>query len=116
MESEENTQIDNIEKSTEGSASEEKTPQNPTFSYIRFLEEIKKVKSSLVLDLKTARFELKEKNLILLFAKEWHFNRTNDTSMKNIIIETLENLYGTGWSLDCRLDARANPIILDEVF
>jgi len=116
MESEENTQINNIEKSTEGSTSEEKTPQNPTFSYIRFLEEIKKVKSSLVLDLKTARFELKEKNLILLFAKEWHFNRTNDTSMKNIIIETLESLYGTGWSLDCRLDARANPIILDEVF
>ena len=103
-------------KSTEIIPSEEKTPQNPTFSYIRFLEEIKKVKSSLVLDLKTARFELKEKNLILLFAKEWHFNRTNDTSMKNIIIETLENLYGTGWSLDCRLDARANPIILDEVF
>jgi hypothetical protein len=70
---------------------EEKKTENTTspFSYIRLLEEIKKIKSTLVLDLKTARFEIKENNLTFIFSKEWHYNRTNDPSMKTLIAETL---------------------------
>ncbi len=73
------------EKKTESTSS--------SFSYIRLLEEVKKLKSTLVLDLKTARFELSDKNLTLLFNKEWHYNRTNTPTMKSTIIEALEILY-----------------------
>jgi hypothetical protein len=63
--------------------------KDSSFSYIRLLEEIKKAKATLVLDLKTARFELNGTILTLIFAKEWHYNRTNNPSMKNIISECL---------------------------
>ena len=42
---------------------------NNQFSYIRLLEEIKKTKATLVLDLKTARFELQGNALTLIFSK-----------------------------------------------
>jgi len=64
------------------------------FSYIRFLEEVKKVKATLVLDLKTARFENKDNTITFMFSKEWHYNRANDPSMKTIIGDVLTSLYG----------------------
>ena len=93
-----------------------KTPSAP-FSYIRLLEEIKKIKSTLVLDLKTARFETKENSLTFIFSKSWHYNRANDPAMKTIITEQLEKMYGGTWKVECKLEASASHIeILDEVF
>lgn len=92
-----------------------KTSTN-TFSYIRLLEEIKKIKSTLVLDLKTARFELKDTLLVLIFSKEWHYNRANDPSMRVIILEQLESMYSGNWKIECRLDGTNNMNIADEVF
>lgn len=89
---------------------------NSTFSYIRLLEEIKKVKSTLVLDLKTARFEHTGMVLTLIFTKEWHYNRTNNPSMKNIISECLEWLYTGNWIIECRLDGMSWANIADDVF
>ncbi len=87
-----------------------------SFSYIHLLEEVKKVKSTLVLDLKTARFELSDTILILVFVKEWHYNRANTPSMKNIISESLTNLYTGNWSIECRLDVAGGASIADGVF
>lgn len=103
---------------SEDNLSEEKKTENTTspFSYIRLLEEIKKIKSTLVLDLKTARFEIKDNNLTFIFSKEWHYNRTNDPSIKTLIAETLTGLYGGNWNVICRIDSAVNANLLDEVF
>ncbi len=89
---------------------------NSSFSYIRLLEEIKKNKATLVLDLKTARFELSDNLLTLIFTKEWHYNRTNTPSMKSVICENLELLYGNSWKVECRLDGSSSTSIIDDVF
>lgn len=90
--------------------------KSSSFSYIRLLEEIKKTKATLVLDLKTARFELSGNLLTLIFTKEWHYNRANTPSMKGIICENLETLYGTGWTVTCRIEGNNGASIADEVF
>ena len=87
-----------------------------TFSYIRLLEEVKKTKATLVLDLKTARFELKDKHLTLIFSKGWHHNRANDPAMRSIISETLETLYSGAWTIVCRLEWTPGADIADGVF
>lgn len=99
----------------------ETTPKSPSntntsFSYIRFLEEVKKIKSTLVLDLKTARFETKDNTITFMFSKEWHYNRANDPSMKAIITEVLSGLYGGEWNVICKLDSSINLNMVDEVF
>ena len=85
------------------------TPKEPqktdsNFSYIRLLEEAKKIKASLVPDLKTARFELSGNMLILIFSKEWHYNRVNKPDMKNLIAEMLQGIYSENWTIECRLE------------
>ncbi len=87
-----------------------------TFNYIRLLEEIKKTKATLVLDLKTARFELKDKHLTLIFSKGWHHNRANDPAMRGIISETLETLYWGVWNIVCRLEWTPGADIADGIF
>lgn len=74
------------------------------FNYIHLLEEIKKIKATLVLDLKTARFEQGTNSLTLIFSKEWHYNRANTPAMRNIVIESLNTLYSNNWSVVCRLE------------
>lgn len=86
------------------------------FSYIRLLEETKKVKASLVPDLKTARFDLSGNILTLIFSKQWHFNRVNQTDMKNIIAEMLQSIYTGNWKIECRLDSSNWANIMNEVF
>jgi hypothetical protein len=103
---------------SEKKVSEEKSMEVTTspFSYIKLLEEVKKIKSTLVLDLKTARFELAGTLLTLIFSKEWHYNRTNTPSMKNIISESLTSLYTGNWIIECRLDGMSGANIADDVF
>ncbi len=89
---------------------------HPTFNYIRLLEEIKKIKATLVLDLKTARFDRKDTTLTLIFSQDWHYNRANTPAMRNIIAETLETLYTGTWNITCRIEWLPESGIADEVF
>ena len=91
------------------------TPSS-TFNYIRLLEEIKKIKATLVLDLKTARFEQKDKNLTLIFSKGWHHNRVNDPAMRTLIADTLTTLYSGAWTIVCRLEWAPGADIAEGVF
>ncbi len=104
------------QKTVEWKDKKEKTASS-SFSYIRLLEEIKKNKATLVLDLKTARFEHSGNILTLIFSKEWHYNRANTPSMRGIICENLEIIYGGNWKVECRLDWNTiGANIVDEVF
>ncbi|MBC7503809.1 DNA polymerase III subunit gamma/tau [Candidatus Gracilibacteria bacterium] len=105
--------------STQGVVMPTEGPKNissSNFNYIHLLEEIKKTKSTLVLDLKTARFEHTKNSLTLIFSKEWHYNRANTPAMRNIVIETLGNLYSNSWSVVCRLEGMPGVSIADVVF
>jgi hypothetical protein len=77
---------------------------------------VKKSKPALVTDLKTARFEITETTLTLIFNKEWHYGRINTPSSKNTLSEILEELYKTGWNIICRLDTVVTATIADDVF
>ena len=97
------------------------TPKEPqktdsNFSYIRLLEEAKKIKASLVPDLKTARFELSGNILTLIFSREWHYNRVNKPDMKNLIAEMLQGIYSENWTIECRLEWSNWANIMNEVF
>jgi DNA polymerase III gamma/tau subunit len=86
------------------------------FSYISFLEAVKQSKPALVGDLKTARFEVADTTLTLIFASAWHYGRINTPASKNTLSEILEGLYQTGWNIVCKLDATVGADIADEVF
>lgn len=89
----------------------------PQFSYIVLLEALKSTKPALVIDLKTARFELDGTKLILIFPKNWNYTRVNTAEMKNTITETLIGKFGGEWSVECRLDeSKIQASLVDDVF
>ncbi len=108
------TQDDN-QKEIQKTEKKAETPIS-TFNYIRLLEAIKKTKATLVLDLKTARFEQSDTNLTLIFSKWWHHTRANNPAMRTLISETLETLYGGTWNIVCRLEWTPGANIADEIF
>jgi hypothetical protein len=69
-----------------------------------------------VTDLKTARFEITDTTLTLIFASAWHYGRINTPASKNTLSEILEGLYKTGWDIICKLDATVGASIVDDVF
>ncbi|MFZ2255396.1 MAG: hypothetical protein WAW59_04645 [Patescibacteria group bacterium] len=89
----------------------------PQFSYIVLLEALKSTKPALVIDLKTARFELDGLKLILIFPKNWNYTRVSTNEMKNIITETLTGKFGGNWSVECRLEeSKLQANIADDIF
>jgi hypothetical protein len=77
---------------------------------------VRQSKPALVTDLKTARFEITDTTLTLIFASAWHYGRINTPSSKNTLSEILEELYKTGWSIICKLDIATSANIADDVF
>lgn len=110
--------IEDPEINSEWQAKKEEKAETPssTFNYIRLLEAIKNTKATLVLDLKTARFEQSDTNLTLIFSKWWHHTRANNPAMRTLISETLETLYGGTWNILCRLEWTPGANIADEIF
>ncbi len=89
---------------------------NSSFSYIEFLEAVKQSKPTLVIDLKTARFEIRDTTLTLIFSKEWHYGRINTSSSKNALAEVLQQLYEINYNILCKLDTTPGANIADDVF
>ncbi len=109
----------NIDPKTESRQIEKKEKLETTsssFSYIEFLEAVKKSKPALVTDLKTARFEIQGTVLTLIFAKEWHYGRINTPASKNILVEILKEIYDQDWTLLCKLDATPGVNIANDIF
>jgi hypothetical protein len=102
-----------VEPSTENQA-----PKTiPQFSYVALLDSLKTTKAALVIDLKTARFELDGNKLTLIFPKNWNYTRVNTAEMKNTIAEALATKFGGNWLVECRLDeAKLQANIADDVF
>lgn len=82
--------------------------QEKTFSFPAFIMGLKT--TTLVTDVKGARFELREntnenkKSLHLIFSKKWNFDRVNIAKSKNTLVESLQNIFGGNWSIECTLD------------
>lgn len=89
--------------------------ESPKFSYVLLLNYLKETKPALTTDLKSARFELEEKKLRLIFEKEWNYGRVNTAPIKNLIVEWLEKLFWMGWSVECQLGQGTSQID-DSVF
>ncbi len=85
------------------------------FSYILLLNHLKETKPALTTDLKSARFEVSEQKLTLIFEKEWNFGRVNTPTIKNLFVEGLEKLFGIWWVVECQLWSNRS-ISVDEVF
>jgi len=111
------------------SSTENQEPKTtPSFSYIALLDSLKTTKAALVIDLKTARFELVSPPpwergnegdfcLILIFPKNWNYTRVNTNEMKNTIIEALVERFSGNWSVECRLEeSKIQASIADDVF
>jgi hypothetical protein len=86
------------------------------FSYATLLRFLKEKKPALMLDLKTARYEVQGTTLVLTFSKEWNYSRVNAASVKNTIAEILESAFSGKWNVDCRLEFTKNGDISDGVF
>lgn len=87
-----------------------------SFSYILLLNTLKATKPALVADLKSARFEQKDRVLSLIFEKEWNYQRVNTPIVRGIICETLENLFQGTWNVVCQLWGETNKELVDQVF
>ncbi len=86
--------------------------QSKPFSFPAFIMGLKA--TTLMSDVKWARFELADnidenkKTLHLTFSKKWNFDRVNIAKSKNILVESLQNLFGGNWSIECTLDSSAD--------
>lgn len=86
------------------------------FSYATLLHRLKEIRPALTTDLKTARYELKDATLTLIFAKEWNFARVNDSNSRNIIAEALQSCFSGIWEVVCRLESAQGSDISDGIF
>jgi DNA polymerase III gamma/tau subunit len=110
------TEIEKKEKPQETNTQAFQHSNTPNFSYLSFLEAVKQSKPALVTDLKTARFEVANTTLTLIFASAWHHGRINTPASRNTLSEILGELYQTGWDIVCRLDAANGDTITEGVF
>ncbi len=115
-EDDETTEIEKKEKPQETNTQAFQHSNTPNFSYLSFLEAVRQSKPALVTDLKTARFEVADTTLTLIFASAWHYGRINTPASKNTLSEILEGLYKTEWNIICKLDATVGASIVDDVF
>ena len=54
---------------------------------------------------------------MLIFPKNWNYNRVNTNEAKNTITDVLAEKFGGQWSVDCRLDEAKNQVeIANDVF
>ncbi len=73
---------------------EENTDNQPIkFSYPTLINKLKETSPALMTDLKAATFALDGNKLTLKFAKEWNYGRVNTPKTKNLIVETLSELF-----------------------
>jgi hypothetical protein len=63
------------------------------FSYPTLINKLKETSPALMTDLKAATFALDGNKLTLKFAKEWNYGRVNTPKTKNLIVETLTELF-----------------------
>lgn len=78
----------------EGAIKEENTDNQPIkFSYPTLINKLKETSPALMTDLKAATFALDGNKLTLKFAKEWNYGRVNTPKTKNLIVETLTELF-----------------------
>ena len=72
----------------------ENTDNQPIkFSYPTLINKLKETSPALMTDLKAATFALDGNKLTLKFAKEWNYGRVNTPKTKNLIVETLSELF-----------------------
>jgi hypothetical protein len=68
-------------------------PQKENFSFLTLLHTLKTTKPALVVDLKTARYEVAENTLKLFFSKNWNYGRVNTAQSKSTLSEILDEKF-----------------------
>ena len=89
------------------------------FSYPVLINHLKSIQPALTVDLKTARFQLDDTVLTLIFSKKWNYDRVNLPKTKNTITEALEHLFGKSYTIVCQLQESGHGNLahaVDEVF
>ena len=81
---------------------------NTSFSYPALITHLKSTEPALTVDLKTARFQVENTTLTLIFGKKWNYDRVNTPKVRNTIIEAIAALYRESWQILCTLDEK-NP-------
>ncbi len=95
------------------------SPAKKNFSYPVLINHLKSIQPALTVDLKTARFQLDDTVLTLIFSKKWNYDRVNLPKTKNILTEALEVLFGNNYNIECRLQESGHGNLahaVDEVF
>jgi DNA polymerase III subunit gamma/tau len=102
---------------SEAKKEEMSTPQKENFSFLTLLHTLKTTKPALVVDLKTARYEVAENILKLIFIKNWNFGRVNTAQVKNTLSEILNEKFWGSWQVECILqESNTAWDIGDDVF
>jgi hypothetical protein len=68
-------------------------PEKENFSFLTLLHTIKTTKPALVVDLKTARYEVSGSTLKLIFTKNWNYGRVNTPQIKTALSEILDEKF-----------------------
>ena len=76
--------------------------ESPSFSYPTLIHHLKATEPALMMDLKSARFQVDGTTLILSFGKKWNYDRVNTPKIKNIIAEKISLLFIETWKIECK--------------
>lgn len=110
--------VQKIEKDTEIKEIKTEAVQEEKFSFLTLLHHIKAIRPAIIMDLKTARYELIwTHGLKLIFSKNWNYGRVNTHEVKNLVSESLTKCFWGEWAVECILQEAWNPTTqADDVF
>lgn len=94
------------------------TVSSTHFSYPTLINHLKSIDPALTMDLKSARFQVDDTTLILIFNKKWNYDRVNKIEKKNIITEGITTLFWEDHKIECKLVEESGGLkdIVHEVF